>query len=448
MPESPVRSRTVSEIDKLLQLHPKGYDLSLDRVSALLKRLGNPQDNIAPAIHIAGTNGKGSATAFCRAALEAAGLRVHTHTSPHLVNWNERFRLAEEPGVSKNADDDVLADAIARVGRANNGEEITVFEILTAVMFMLFADHPADACVIEVGLGGRFDATNVIKTPAASLIMPVTMDHEQWLGDTPAKIAFEKAGIIKRDCPVVIGSQPFQDAEDVLIRQANRNGMQPLVYGQDFFAREENGRMVMQLPDGLWDLPLPALAGRHQIANAAAALMAVREAGFPINDGTAEEALKDVVWPGRLQKLPNGVLHGLAPADTEIWIDGGHNADAGKAAAEFLADRDDLIERPLFLISGMLDTKDPQTYFANFVGMTRHVFTVPLQSTGSGISSDLLAAKIAETGLSAEPVQSVASALSLLGDTWEPPEVSPRIMICGSLYLVGDVLRENGTPPK
>ena len=440
-------SQAAIAIERLMALHPKGFDLSLDRITRLLERLGNPHHQLPPVIHVAGTNGKGSATAFCRAALEAAGLRVHTHTSPHLVRWHERFRLAHAPGASHFADDAVLAAAIDHVEKANAGEQITVFELLTAVMFVLFADHPADACVIEVGLGGRFDATNVVAKPAVSLIMPVGMDHEQWLGDTPAKIAFEKGGIIKRGVPVVVGFQPHDEARDTLVDLAAERHAQALVYGQDYFAYGEHGRMVMQMTDALWDLPMPALPGRHQLANAAAALMAVQAAGFPLDDTIASSAMTAVKWPARMQKLPTGVLTGLAPEGTELWLDGGHNPDAGRAAAEFLADRDDQSDRPLFVIAGMINTKDTSGYLTAFSGMARHVFTVPVPSSDAGVPAEVLAAQAMDAGLSAEPVQSVAAALALLGDNWDHTEAAPRILICGSLYLAGDVLRDNGTPP-
>ncbi|TIV71383.1 MAG: bifunctional folylpolyglutamate synthase/dihydrofolate synthase, partial [Mesorhizobium sp.] len=230
------------EIEHLMTLHPQGFDLSLDRITRLLERLGDPQDRLPPVIHIAGTNGKGSCAAFARALLEAAGHLVHVHTSPHLVNWHERYRLAAEGG-GRLVDDQVFAEAIARVAKANGGQKITVFEILTAVTFILFSEHSAEAAIIEVGLGGRFDATNVIGRPAVSVIMPISMDHEAYLGDRVELIAAEKAGIMKRGCPVVIGAQESETALEVLIETAERLDCPTVVYGQDFLAFEENGRM-------------------------------------------------------------------------------------------------------------------------------------------------------------------------------------------------------------
>jgi dihydrofolate synthase/folylpolyglutamate synthase len=434
------------EIERLMALHPKGWDLSLDRITRLLERLGNPHLKLPPVIHIAGTNGKGSAAAFSRALLEAAGHRVHVHTSPHLVNWHERYRLAA-PGGGRLVADDVLAEAIARVADANAGQAITVFEILTAVTFILFSEHPADAAVIEVGLGGRFDATNVIGDPAVSIIMPISLDHEAYLGDRVELIAAEKAGIIKRGRPVVVGAQEYDAARQVLVDTAERLDCPLSVYGQDFLAHEENGRLVYQDETGLMDLPLPRLSGRHQFANAAAAIAGARAAGFSIGDRDAERAMASVDWPGRMQRLPQGRLSDLAPPGAEVWIDGGHNPGAGLVVAEALAEQEERTPRPLFLIAGMLNTKDQAGYFHAFHGMVRHVFTVPVASSDAGVPNDQLAARAMDVGLSAEPISSVASALMLLRDTWDDREVAPRILIGGSLYLVGDVLRENGTPP-
>jgi len=432
------------EIEHLMTLHPKGFDLSLHRVTRLLERLGNPQDRLPPVIHIAGTNGKGSCAAFARALLEAAGHLVHVHTSPHLVNWHERYRLAAEGGGTL-VEDDIFAEAIARVAEANGGQKITVFEILTAVTFILFSEHPAEAAIIEVGLGGRFDATNVVKRPAVSVIMPISMDHEAYLGDRVELIAAEKAGIMKRGCPVVIGAQESDIALQVLIETAERLDCPTFVYGQDFLAFEENGRMVYQDEDGLMDLPSPRLPGRHQYANAAAAIAAVKAAGFEIGHRAAERAMTHVAWPARMQKLTQGKLVDLAPKGAEIWLDGGHNPGAGIVIAEALAEQEEKNPRPLVLISGMINTKDQTGYFSAFKGLARHVYTVPVTSSDSGVPNDELALRAAEAGLSAEPVSSVASALMLLRDSWDGP--APRILIGGSLYFAGAVLAENGTPP-
>jgi dihydrofolate synthase/folylpolyglutamate synthase len=434
------------EIERLMTLHPKGFDLSLGRIERLLDRLGSPHLRLPPVIHIAGTNGKGSAAAFTRALLEAEGLAVHVHTSPHLVNWHERYRIAA-PGGGQLVDDRVLADAVSRAAEANAGEPITVFEILTAVTFLLFSEHPADAAIIEVGLGGRFDATNVIQDPAVSLIMPVSMDHEAYLGDRVELIAAEKAGIIKPGCPVVIGAQESHTALEVIAEIANRLNCPAAVYGQDFVAFEENGRLIYQDEDGLMDLPMPKLLGRYQYANAAAAIAAVKAAGFDIGHDAAERAMTSVYWPGRMQRLPQGHLSELAPEGSEVWLDGGHNPSAAVVVAEALTEQEERNPRPLVLICGMINTKDQTGYFQAFKGIARHVFTVPVSSSEAGVPNGELAARALEAGLVAEPVATVANALTLLRESWDPREPPPRILIGGSLYLAGAVLAENGTPP-
>ncbi|GAB5508402.1 MAG: folylpolyglutamate synthase/dihydrofolate synthase family protein [Rhizobiaceae bacterium] len=434
------------EIDRLMSLHQKGIDLSLDRIRRLLALLGHPERKLPPVIHIAGTNGKGSAVAFSRALLEAAGKTVHAHTSPHLVRWHERYRIAAKGG-GQLVSDAVLADAIHRAADANGDNPATVFEILTAVAFLLFSEHPADATIMEVGLGGRFDATNVIETPAVSVIMPISLDHEAYLGDRVELIAAEKAGIIKPGVPVVIGAQDNEAAREVLIETAERVGAPAIVYGTDFLAHEENGRLVYQDDYGLMDIALPRLQGRHQIANAAAAIAAVRAAGFSIDTEIADRAMSTVSWPGRLQKLPEGRLWDDAPEGAEIWIDGGHNPGAGQVIAEALAGEEERISRPLFLVAGMLNTKDQSGFFRTFEDMARHVFTVPVDSSDAGVPPSELAIQAMEAGLSAEPVASVENALKLLRDTWDEEEEAPRILICGSLYLIGAVLEANGTLP-
>ncbi len=435
-------------IERLMTLHPKGYDLSLARIGGLLERLGNPQHNVPPVIHIAGTNGKGSASAFCRSLIEAAGLTCHSHTSPHLVHWHERFRMAAKGG-SKFVADSVLKDALLRVETANAGAAITVFEILTAAMFLLFSEHPADAAIIEVGLGGRFDATNVITHPAAALVMPVAFDHMAYLGDTIDKIAFEKAGIFKRGAPSVIGQQGFEAARETLIERAERLPARPMaVYGQDFLAFEEHGRMVYEDEEGLYDLPLPALAGRHQLANAAAAIRTVKMAGFPVTQDTAEAAMRKVDWPARMQALTAGKLLDLAPKGSELYVDGGHNPHAGIAIAEALVALEEQRPRPLFLICGMLTTKEPEGYFAAFQGIVRHVFTVPITGSEAGYDPDILADMALKAGLSAQAAVSPEAVLLMLRDTWNGLEQAPRILIGGSLYLAGAVLEANGTPPQ
>ncbi|MDO9416829.1 bifunctional folylpolyglutamate synthase/dihydrofolate synthase [Pararhizobium sp.] len=441
-------SEAAREIEKLLGLHPKGFDLSLDRITRLLDTLGNPQDRLPPVIHVAGTNGKGSLTAFTRSILEAAGLSVHVHTSPHLVNWHERYRIGKKGGRGELVGDAVLADAVRRVADANGGAKITVFEILTAVTFVLFSEHPADCAIIEVGLGGRFDATNVIRKPAVTTIMPISLDHQAYLGDRVELIAAEKAGIMKRGCPVVIGQQEEDAARSVLISTAERLGCPHSVYGQDFLAYEEFGRLIYQDEDGLCDLPLPRLIGRHQYANAAAAIRSVKAAGFSVSDSQVEQGLMSVEWAGRLQRLTDGTLLDIAPEGSEIWVDGGHNPGAGQVIAETMANMEERDPRPLFLIIGMINTKDPAGYFEAFRGLAEQVFTVPITNSDAGLDPLVLADDAAAAGFEAATVETVSDALAIIFDLVANDPVPPRILIGGSLYLVGEVLADNGTPPQ
>ncbi|NTF50453.1 bifunctional folylpolyglutamate synthase/dihydrofolate synthase [Agrobacterium rhizogenes] len=429
-------------------LHPKGYDLSLDRITRLLDILGNPQNKLPPVIHVAGTNGKGSVTAFCRALLEAGGYSVHVHTSPHLVNWHERYRIGVKGGRGELVADAVFAEVLRRIADANGGEKITVFEILTAATFTLFAEHPADAAVIEVGLGGRFDATNVISEPAVSVIMPISLDHQPYLGDRVELIAAEKAGIMKAGRPVVIGHQDYDAALDVLISTAERLRCPTAVFGQDFSAHEEYGRLVYQDEFGLGDLPLPRLPGRHQYANAAAAIRAVKAAGFTVTEAMMEKAMMSVEWPGRLQRLTEGELLPHAPEGAEIWVDGGHNPGAGEVIAEAMASFEERQPRPLFLIIGMINTKDPVGYFKAFTGLAEKVYCVPIRGSEAMIDPVILANSAYDAGLVAEPMSTVRQALDEIRELAVPNMPAPRILIGGSLYLVGDVLADNGTPPK
>jgi dihydrofolate synthase/folylpolyglutamate synthase len=441
-------SEAAQEIEKLMGLHPKGYDLSLDRIKRLLEALGNPERNLPPVIHIAGTNGKGSTSAFCRALLEAGGYSAHVHTSPHLVNWHERYRLGVPGGRGQLVDDSVFAEVLRRVAKANGGEKITVFEILTAVTFILFSEHPADVAIIEVGLGGRFDATNVIEDPAVSVIMPISLDHQPYLGDRVELIAAEKAGIMKRGHSVVIGHQEYDAALDVLMSTAERLHCPSAVFGQDFIAHEEYGRLIYQDDFGLADLPLPRLPGRHQYANAAAAIRAVKAAGFTVAEPMMEKAMETVEWPGRLEKLTEGRLLSHAPARSEIWVDGGHNPGAGEVIAEAMANFEERQSRPLFLISGMINTKDPVGYFKAFADLAEKIYCVPIRGSEAMIDPVILAHAAYDAGLVAEPMSSVVDALDAIASSVDPEAPPPRILIGGSLYLVGDVLAENGTPPK
>lgn len=436
--------QSVAILERLLGLHPKEIDLSLGRLQRLLDALGNPETRLPPTIHIAGTNGKGSTTAFMRAILEASGKSVHVYTSPHLVRFHERIRLGQ-PGGGKIVADDVLTEALAHAEDINDGEAITFFEISTAVALHLFANHPADVLLLEVGLGGRFDATNVIDKPVVSVITAISLDHERFLGDQLDGIALEKAGILKRGVPGV--TSPQNDVvRDVIEREAETVGASLMIGGQDWSSFEQHGRLVYQDEGGLLDLPLPKLTGQHQIANAGTAIAALRAANLWPGMEATEAGLKNVSWPARLQRLTHGKLFEHAPKGADIWLDGGHNPAAGVAVASAMADVEDRLERPLYLISGMLNTKDPVGYFQPFEGLARHVITVPLISSQAGVDAMELTIAATNAGLSSEPTETIASALEriseLAGDT------TPRILICGSLYLAGDALAFNGTPPE
>ncbi len=441
------RSRADAEIDALLARHPKGFDLALDRIRRLLAGLGDPQRRLPPTIHVAGTNGKGSTVAFSRAILEAAGRSVHVHTSPHLVNWHERYRLGRADGPGRFVSDDDLADAVRRAASANGEAPITVFEVLTAVAFLLFSEHPADACLLEVGLGGRFDATNVIETPAATLIASISLDHQSYLGDRVELIAAEKAGIFKRGVPAVVGQQSEPTALEVLRTQAARVGAPIRVYGEDFFAFEERGRFVYQDEAGLLDLPLPRLSGRHQLSNAALAIAGLRAGGFDIPRSAIEQGVARAEWPGRMQRLTSGPVFDLAAPGSEVWLDGGHNPGAGLVMAEAIANMEDRVPRPLVLVCGMLTTKEPLGFFEAFSGIARHVMTVPILSSDAGLPAEDLADVAREAGLDAQACGSVEEAIDVVSRNWEA-ETPPRFLICGSLYLVGEVLAASGLAPK
>ncbi len=438
-------SKALKLINELMQIHPKGYDLSLGRISQLLEKLGDPQNKLPPIIHVAGTNGKGSTIAFCRAMLEADGKIVHVDTSPHLINYHERFRLGAKGG-GKFVSDEVFAEALTRVAKANGGEPITVFEILTAVMFLLFSEHPADVALVEVGLGGRFDSTNVIKQPKVSIVTPISLDHESFLGDAVDKIAFEKAGIIKPSCQVVIAMQD-DASRAVLEERAGQIGAPIAIGGQDYSCHEERGRLVYQDEYGLLDLPAPKLVGYHQIINAATAIAALRYGGFDVSDRAIEAGVKNVSWPGRLQQLKSGALLKFAPEGSELWADGGHNPNAGEAISAFMGDLRNRDHRKLVLVFGMLSTKDPEGYIKEFVGLADKMYTVPITSSEAGVDPEVLAITARDAGLDAVAIGSVRAALNEINTGWKD-DLPPRILFCGTLYLVGDVLEQNKTPPE
>jgi len=426
-------------IARLSALHPRRIDLNLERMHRVLARLGNPEKKVPPVIHVAGTNGKGSTVAYLRAILESAGLRVHVYTSPWLVRINECFRLA-----GQLVGDDELQSALERVEAANASEPLTFFEGKTAAGFCLFAQHPADVLLLEVGLGGRLDSTNVIEAPLASVITPVSMDHMEFLGDTLTSIAGEKAAIIKRNVPV-ISSEQSAEAMTVIEQQARRMRAPLHAAGQQWHVSIERGRLVYQDERGLMDLGAPRLFGRHQFDNAGLAIATLRAIDTIKLPQAAYEGIVNAEWPARMQRLASGKLIELGPPGCEIWLDGGHNADGGRVVAAALGDLEERVSRPLVVIAGMMGNKDAGAFLANFAGLTRHILAVEIPGQDNAMPPDRLADAARAQGMRVELAGSVEAALC--GVAKLAYEVPPRILITGSLYLAGHVLAINGTPP-
>ncbi|MVT65326.1 bifunctional folylpolyglutamate synthase/dihydrofolate synthase [Bradyrhizobium pachyrhizi] len=431
-------------IARISALHPKRIDLSLDRMRGLMERLDHLERKLPPVIHVAGTNGKGSTIAYLRAILEASGLRVHVFTSPYLVRINECYRLGAVGG-GKLVGDDELRATFEHCERINAGNPITIFEMETAVAFCLFAKHPADVALLEVGLGGRLDSTNVVEAPLASVIAPVSMDHMEFLGDNLTAIAGEKAAIIKRKVPVISAEQA-PDAMAVIEAQANRMRAPLHAAGQQWHVGVERGRLVYQDERGLLDLAAPKLFGRHQFDNAGLAIATLRAIdAFKLNIAAFEAGIVNAEWPARMQRLVSGALVGQGPQGSEVWLDGGHNAEGGRVAAAALGDLEERVSRPLVVIAGMMANKDANAFLANFAGLTRHIIAVPVPGRDNGMAPDRLADAARALGMRVEIADGVAAALRRLAAL--AYEVPPRILITGSLYLAGPVLAANGTPP-
>jgi len=412
---------------RMMALHPKIIDLTLDRMWRLLEALGNPQEKLPPVVHLAGTNGKGSTQAIVRAGLEGRGDKVHAYTSPHLARFHERIRLA-----GNLIDEGHLAAVLDECWEANDKQNITYFEITTCAAMLAFSRTAADYTLLEVGLGGRLDATNVIGTPELTVITPVSKDHEQFLGETIAEIAAEKAGILKRGVPCIVGPQS-DEAMDVVERAAARVGAPLIAYGQHWHVHEERGRLVFQDERGLLDLPLPALAGAHQIQNAGAALAALRYLGA--DEAACEAAMRNVSWPARMQRLKKGPLVEAA-AGAELWLDGGHNAAAGKALADVISQ---LPVRSTHLVCGMLNTKDISGYLTPLAQVADSLTAVSIPDEPNTLPAEETARAAQSAGFEAYESVNVLDAINAI------IERSPgsRVLICGSLYLAGAVLREN-----
>jgi len=432
-------------MERFLALHPKLIDLSLGRITTLLERLGAPNRRLPPVIHVAGTNGKGSTVAFLRAILEAAGLSVHVYTSPHLVRFHERIRLGQKNAPGQLVDEVMLVDAFERCERANDGAPITVFEMTTAAAFLLFAEHPADILLLEVGLGGEFDATNLIDTVRSSVITPISIDHAEYLGNTIEEIASAKAGIIKAKSPVIVARQNFPNAETVIERKAARLGAPLFAAGQHFDAQHEDGRLIYRDENGLLDLPMPRLIGAHQINNAATAIATLRTAGFEISNEAYERGMRLVEWPARMQLLSRGTLAELMPQGSELWLDGGHNPEGGDVIAHAFKALHKIEAKPLHLIVGMLATKDAQAFLGAFAAQAESLTAIPIPSQKVARTPDEICALAQTVGLQATIADDAASALRALIKKNEGKNL--RILITGSLYLAGEILAANGTPP-
>ncbi len=417
---------------RLHALHPKVIDLSLERVERLLARLDHPERALAPVVHIAGTNGKGSTLAMLDAMLRAAGRRVQRYISPHLVRFDERILFDGRPIAEGE-----LSDVLDVCEQVNGGAPITFFEITTAAAFLAFARHPAGIVLLETGLGGRLDATNVIAHPRLTALSPISLDHQAFLGEHLAQIAFEKAGILKEGVPCILGPQP-PEALAVIEQRAGAVGAPLNVHGRDWEARQVGDRLAVTVGGTVWDLPLPALAGRHQIDNAGLAVACALALGDLAPDGRAlAEGLHRVEWPGRLQRLTRGPLVERLPASCELWLDGGHNPAAGEALAASL---DGAENGSLHLVVGMLNTKDEAGFLRPLAPLARSVHTVPVPDEPASRDPLEAAAQARQLGIAATPALDVASALDAIAAA--DPDAA-RVLVCGSLYLAGHLLREN-----
>jgi dihydrofolate synthase/folylpolyglutamate synthase len=428
-------------LDRLLRqayaLHPEEIDLTLGRLERLLAALGNPHRRLPPVFHVAGTNGKGSTCAMLRACLEAQGHRVHVYSSPHLVRFNERIRLA-----GQLIADDALILLLKDVLNANGAAPITFFELTTAAAFLAFATVPADACIIEVGLGGRMDATNLIEQPLVTGIAQLGLDHTQWLGPTILDIAREKAGIAKKGVPLVTGRHPAAVTARIA-EVAGLAGARLMIRGQDWDAAVYEGQLHYRDAAGKLALPLPRLAGSHQHDNAALAVAMLRAQGLlPLKDAAFRAGMGWVEWPARLQRLETGPLPALLPAGSSLWVDGGHNPAAGRALAESVRPLLQPGQR-LVLVAGMLAAKDATGFLKNFAGMASALYAVPVPGH-AGQDPARLASAAQAMGLASVTAPDLKHALKAIARNSEAP---PMVLVTGSLHLAGKALALNGDQP-
>ena len=428
---------------RLLTLHPKLIDLTLERIQRLLAALGNPEKKLPPVVHIAGTNGKGSTTAFLRAFLEAAGYRVHVYTSPHLVSFNERICLG-----GKIISNDELANVLEECERANAGQPITFFEITTAAAFLAFSRHPADIVLLETGLGGRLDATNLVDNPRLTCITQVAMDHQHFLGDTIEDIMGEKAGILKKGVTCIAANQPSRKGVLTLKKAGEEKGAPILWEGRDWFMRlKPDGLLFIETPnDNKGDnkteisLPLPALAGRHQVQNAALAVALARGLApdFDLPPSAIALGLKSVKWPGRLQRLSHGPLVKKLKPGWEIWLDGGHNKAAAEAISRHTRTWRD---KPLWLVFGALDTRNPLEFLKPFEARIKGLRTLNIPGEKNSLNPETSAEVGKQLNMDAGVSSDVGSAIDEIIKS--DGGADGRILVCGSLYLAGQVLTEN-----
>lgn len=421
-------------LDRLTALYPKAIDLTLERVRVLLADLGDPQLRLAPVVHVAGTNGKGSTVAYLRAIAEAAGYRVHAYTSPHLVRFNERIRLA-----GSLIDDDLLATLLEEVERVNAGRPITFFEVTTAAAFLAFARIPADLVLLEVGLGGRGDATNAIDRPAVCALAPISFDHPEFLGDTVAKIAVDKAGILKSGVPAVVAAQP-EDAVSVIEARAAALRTPLFRAGREWRVEPGEGGF-RYIGRAALDLPLPALPGRHQIGNAGLAVAAVEQlAGFAITPKDIAEGLRRVEWPARLQRLQRGPLVALLPRGGELFLDGGHNESGGAALADWACRLHD--GKPLDVVLAMRSNKAAEAFLAHLAPHVRRLRSVSYAGETGWLASDTVAELARAAGIA--DAATAGNPGAAISDLMARASGPARILICGSLYFAGHILAENG----
>ena len=435
----PQESKTASPelaatLAKLYRFHPKSLDLSLGRLHRLLAALGNPEQRLPPVIHVAGTNGKGSTVAFLRAMLEADGQRVHAYTSPHLVHFNERIRLA-----GTLISDALLVALIGQIEAVNGDQPITFFEITTAIALLAFSRIPADAVLLETGLGGVMDATNVIAQPAATIITRISFDHMHLLGNSIAAIAGEKAGIMKPDVPAIISYQGNEGALATLETRALAIGAPLYRYGQEWRVSPQANGFIYEDAQGRLELPLPGLLGEHQLFNAGAAIAALRQSGrFDLGEGVTAKGLQTVDWPGRLQRLTRGPLVELLPAGWELWLDGGHNDSCGEVLAR---QAEKWHDKPLGLVFGMLNTKDPIAFLRPLAPYVQAVRTVAIEDEPLSLSAEAASAEAEKAGMPVMVAKDMVSAILSLSSRDDVQKEKPgRILICGSLYLAGNVL--------